>query len=732
MKRILLFIWLSILLAPAIRADKFSGWESFTSTDQVRYVDYFEDSLQVITSGGWLKIDPFSGGMRKITNNDGLGTNNLYYILRDSDGIVWLAGQGRLIRIIDNQFKPYLFYDNENNLMTLYSIADDGDQLWIATSIGLVLFSKNIDDGQIEDFYYRFGDGISDKPSVFDIMILGDSIWLGTSDGIAYADKSNPDFLKSPDNWMVLKPSSYISSSLDTVTALALYNDNIYLGTTHDAFKLNRQPAFSLTDLPTRSIITVKHLIVTGDSLMIYAGGGFFAYSDTRPIIWNNTPAIVLNTHAAGRVVDGVHWVGNYLAGMYHGWESEYEHYDDGGLLDNQISALSVDSSGNVFAAFNSSGISVYDGTSWSSSDLGVVGSDIRDIMHDNRGGLWVGTWGGGLYYISDDTTIIFKEDNSSLHGVFDNYSYVVASHLAATSDYLFALNFAARDNNVIRVVDLGDFTRWGSFGFSDGITPETDNYYSLDCLEDRFVVGTADQGVFYYYFGNDPFDKSDDSVVYMNEDNSHLGSDEVKTIKFDNQGELWIGTKFGLSLYDPGIDRFDNVTLPSGFGPEVKELTFDRRRNVWIGAQNGLGRYNIGIESFDVYTINNSGLAADDIIDLVINPATNDLWIGTREGISKLESIIGPPTEVAADVIAFPNPFVIRGDGSFLSFNYDGNATVRIYTVNGELVREMDVNVLWDGTNQQQQPLASGVYLFLMTAENGSVGRGKILLVRN
>ena len=81
--------------------------------------------------------------------------------------------------------------------------------------------------------------------------------------------------------------------------------------------------------------------------------------------------------------------------------------------------------------------------------------------------------------------------------------------------------------------------------------------------------------------------------------------------------------------------------------------------------------------------------------------------------------------------VVAFPNPFIIRDASDVLRFNYDGNARVNIYTVNGELVRDINVNENWDGKNESRQDVTSGVYLFLLTAEDGSVGRGKILLIR-
>ena len=149
------------------------------------------------------------------------------------------------------------------------------------------------------------------------------------------------------------------------------------------------------------------------------------------------------------------------------------------------------------------------------------------------------------------------------------------------------------------------------------------------------------------------------------------------------------------------------------------------------MGALNGLARYGAGSGSIDVYTTLNSGLLDNDIDALVINPATNDLWVGTSLGISQLKSTIGTPTGNIEEVIAFPNPFVIREGNEVLSFNYNGNASVRIYTVSGELVRETDINIPWDGKNQRNENVAPGVYLFLLTDEDGSVGRGKILLIR-
>jgi ligand-binding sensor domain-containing protein len=428
-------------------------------------------------------------------------------------------------------------------------------------------------------------------------------------------------------------------------------------------------------------------------------------------------------------VVDTLKWLGNYLSGLYYGSDTLFFSFDDGGLPGNLVTSLSSDIDGNVAGGFNIEGLAVFDSDGWETHIFDQIGHGVRTLVHDILGGIWAGTWGRGLSLIRGDSITTFNESNSDLHGVPDAPEYVVVNRVAADDHYVFMSNFAPRDGNPVRVVDVYGTAGWQSFGVDDGLSITLLN--SIDCRDGVFVVGTEDNGIFYYYYGPDPFDKSDDSIINLRESNSWLNSDNIRTVKFDEKGILWVGTRYGLSRYDPGIDRFINVSLPIGFGPEVTQLEFDRRGNMWMGSQNGLARYDAGTGSIQVFTTLNSGLSDDRITALLINPTSNNLWVGTSEGISVLESTIGPPAARVEDVIAFPNPFIIRSSSDVLSFNYSGEAFVRIYTINGELVREADINIPWDGKNQQGADVAPGPYLFLLTAEDGSVGRGKILLIR-
>jgi len=200
--------------------------------------------------------------------------------------------------------------------------------------------------------------------------------------------------------------------------------------------------------------------------------------------------------------------------------------------------------------------------------------------------------------------------------------------------------------------------------------------------------------------------------------------------VRFSPEGELYIGTSMGLTKFDLGIERTVTVNLPAGFGPDVTSLEFDRRGNVWVGAHNGLARIDGRSGNIETFTSRNSGLVSDDIYNLYLDAISGDLYICTSQGLSIIRSTIGVPTEDLDAVYAFPNPYVVASTDDLLSFNYALPADLRVFTVAGELVAQRP-EPLWDGRNDAGTAVASGVYFWVLTGENGEIGRGKILLIR-
>ncbi|MCK4532986.1 Ig-like domain-containing protein, partial [bacterium] len=84
----------------------------------------------------------------------------------------------------------------------------------------------------------------------------------------------------------------------------------------------------------------------------------------------------------------------------------------------------------------------------------------------------------------------------------------------------------------------------------------------------------------------------------------------------------------------------------------------------------------------------------------------------------------------------AFPVPFKpSRGDSEIIFVNLSPMATIRIFTLNGELVKKIehtsgDTILSWDVTNDHGEKLASGVYLYLIKNEKQSK-KGKLMIVK-
>lgn len=99
---------------------------------------------------------------------------------------------------------------------------------------------------------------------------------------------------------------------------------------------------------------------------------------------------------------------------------------------------------------------------------------------------------------------------------------------------------------------------------------------------------------------------------------------------------------------------------------------------------------------------------------------------------------LIGNPATTLADAYVYPNPYAGRGAGDDHSVMFAGlpsEATIRIFDLRGVLVREIaHKNSLggsaWDLTNDRQERVSAGVYLYMIDAAGESV-RGKLAILR-
>ncbi|MEP3383114.1 MAG: two-component regulator propeller domain-containing protein, partial [Flavobacteriaceae bacterium] len=119
--------------------------------------------------------------------------------------------------------------------------------------------------------------------------------------------------------------------------------------------------------------------------------------------------------------------------------------------------------------------------------------------------------------------------------------------------------------------------------------------------------------------------------------DNSGLSHNSVRHIVQDNNGFLWLGTFSGLNRFD----GYEFKSYLSSFSNEnslndddITALEFDSNSNsLWIGTRNGLTKLDIETHSFETFLPekNNPNSIEDHEIRSVLVDRMKSVWVGTK-----------------------------------------------------------------------------------------------------
>ncbi len=127
------------------------------------------------------------------------------------------------------------------------------------------------------------------------------------------------------------------------------------------------------------------------------------------------------------------------------------------------------------------------------------------------------------------------------------------------------------------------------------------------------------------------------DNVSFLhNKGAGSISSDVILTIYEDSKNRLWVGTDFGLNLFDRKERRFINYSTENGLSSNViNGILEDNRGFLWISTNNGISRFDpetIKVTNFDV----SDGLASTVYYQGAYykNPNGN-LYFGGSEGLT-------------------------------------------------------------------------------------------------
>jgi hypothetical protein len=230
-----------------------------------------------------------------------------------------------------------------------------------------------------------------------------------------------------------------------------------------------------------------------------------------------------------------------------------------------------------------------------------------------------------------------------------------------------------------------------------------------------------------------------------------NLPSISVRCVAVDNKNQLWIGTTRGLRII-PSVDTFVNETdiqtksiiiLENDLAQElfydqfIIDIAVDGANRKWVSiAESGVYLVSSnGQETIYHFTKDNSPLPSNNINDIEIDGVTGEVFFATDKGLVSFKGTSTNASDDLNSVYVYPNPVRPEYTGTVKIANLTNKATVKITDIEGNLVFETTSEggtIEWDTTAFGKYKVASGVYMILVSAQDGvETTIRKVMIIR-
>ena len=347
----------------------------------------------------------------------------------------------------------------------------------------------------------------------------------------------------------------------------------------------------------------------------------------------------------------------------------------------------------------------------------------------------------------------IIKYGYQNTGGVLDTTFYsnnrIQISDLKFDKDNnLWGLNSQVQKPLFVKTVN----DEWFSFAMNQNIDGLYFDDLIIDQMNNKWGV-IYEKGLFVYNENNTIENTSDDQFKILNTSvgNGNLPSLNIRCIEMDLDGEIWVGSDQGVSVfYSPELVfsgfNFDSqqILIQEGeYGQyllsseKINCIKIDGANRKWIGTESA-GLYLLssdGTSEIHHFTKENSPIISNKIIDITLNQENGEVFIGTDKGLVSYRSNATYGENAQGDTYVFPNPVRENYRGNIAINRLIANASVKITDINGSLVYQTVAKggqANWNGNNFNNERVATGIYLVFSTDENGYENMvSKILFIK-
>lgn len=263
--------------------------------------------------------------------------------------------------------------------------------------------------------------------------------------------------------------------------------------------------------------------------------------------------------------------------------------------------------------------------------DIGVK-AIVRTMYKGKNDILWIGTHNGLIRYdIKANERKIYTCQNSGLshNTVRTIYEDTEGNLWVGTYDKL---------NKLPRKEE-----RFTTFDLKGAYRPSLPNHLILDIKPDRGSSGEK------LWIGTETglyrMNTTAGSFEHFGARNTDFSNEVIKCIYTDDTDKLWLGTDFGLNIFDPATRSvevdFHNPRLPYTIANNVIWQIFEDRSGViWLATSNGLSRVNKDgsfYEYHEVSHVDENQLIGNQIRSVLVSSA-GIYWLGTVHGVIRID----------------------------------------------------------------------------------------------
>jgi len=753
--QILLFIFTLI-----VNAQDNKLWRGYFSYNSIKDISSNNSALYVAAENAYFTRNITTNETTTVSTLEGLSgglITQIYHsqkfnktIIGHEDGLLIVVNNddGSMFNLVDILNKPSI----APNKKRINHFNEFGDKIYISTDFGICVYDLKTN---------LFGDTYFIGPSGSNIEILQTTIFnnsiyaIANGYGLLSATLSNP-FLIDYNQWSMISGGSWMGVQATATNLVAISMS----GTMYDVNGMSLSTITSFPQLP-------KDVRYSGNNLIVTSQNFVYLFQDNLSpiVVINNTSNPAYNFTCAIKGGNKI-YIGTLEHGLITASSSgiiDFSNLSPSGPLKNRVFGMATYSEGiwtcfgdytisyNPFPldAFGVSKYSQKEG--WKTipySDLFNAKSIAKIIVDpNNENKVYFSSYHSGVLQFENDVpTNIYNATNSSLQNILPTtlIENVRVNGSASDQDGNIWFTNSLVTNNIHVLRTNG---QWQEYPISVIGAPTATNLNQL-AIDKNGTKWLATNR-----FGLVGFNEKMNKSLAINDDPSagNLPSISVRSVAIDKKNKVWIGTIQGLRILQNADSFLTQSSLSSNsiiiledelaqellYQQFITDIVVDGSNNKWIATADS-GVFYIsddGQKTIYHFTKENSPLPSNAINDVDINKKTGEVFFATENGLVSFRSNVTDGNENFENVIAFPNPVRPEYNGNVIITGLMDKANVKITDIEGNLVFEKiseGGTVEWDTKVFGKKKVASGVYMVLLSSDDGLLTKvKKVMIVR-